>query len=272
LRVLIVDESVTVRDRLLGVFSELAGVDDVTTTGSAIEATRAIHSGWPDAVVFDIAMSGGGGAQVVEALRTRFTPIVGIVLTNDSTPERRSACLAAGVDFFFDKSWGLHNAVDVVARLAHGDAQRAAVPSCWGHFDQLTIPSWLYDCDTLAIKAVNDAAVARYGFSRDAFLAMSFADVVLTKTQVESDKVEGCGQGAALRLTGRQLHRDCDDRVLYVDVAVTLLSHAGRQLGVALCYEIGERHLAGPDAPAGTGVRVATKRTPSPIWPFSEKS
>jgi CheY-like chemotaxis protein len=220
----------------------------VTTSGSPVEATRAIHSGWPDAVLFDTSMSGGAGARLLEALRTRLTPIVAIVLTNDSTPERRAACLEAGADFFFDKSWGLHNAVDVIARLARGDAHSVDLPSCWAYFDQLPIPSWLYDCDTFAIKAVNDAAVARYRYSRDAFLAMSFADIQLANTRLENDQIGGNGRGVALQLTGRQRHRDCDGRVLHVDVAVTLLNHDGRRLGVALCYDIGRLAVAEQEA------------------------
>jgi PAS domain S-box-containing protein len=38
-------------------------------------------------------------------------------------------------------------------------------------------PMWLYDVDTLAFINVNDAAVARYGYSRDEFLAMTIKDI-----------------------------------------------------------------------------------------------
>jgi len=36
---------------------------------------------------------------------------------------------------------------------------------------------WVYDCATLRFLAVNDTAVARYGFSRREFLAMKMTDV-----------------------------------------------------------------------------------------------
>ncbi|MGE0452000.1 MAG: ATP-binding protein [Vicinamibacteria bacterium] len=38
-------------------------------------------------------------------------------------------------------------------------------------------PTWVYDEETLAILDVNDAAVARYGFSRDEFLRLTIEDV-----------------------------------------------------------------------------------------------
>ena len=38
-------------------------------------------------------------------------------------------------------------------------------------------PMWLYDVDSLAFLEVNDSAVARYGYSRDDFLAMTIKDI-----------------------------------------------------------------------------------------------
>ncbi|SDM88539.1 PAS domain S-box-containing protein [Geoalkalibacter ferrihydriticus] len=38
-------------------------------------------------------------------------------------------------------------------------------------------PMWIYDLDTLAFLAVNDAAVRRYGYSREEFLAMTIKDI-----------------------------------------------------------------------------------------------
>ena len=38
-------------------------------------------------------------------------------------------------------------------------------------------PTWVYDAETLAFLAVNDAAVAHYGYSREQFLAMTIRDI-----------------------------------------------------------------------------------------------
>ena len=40
-------------------------------------------------------------------------------------------------------------------------------------------PMWVYDTETLLFLAVNDAAIAQYGYSRDEFLAMSITDIRL---------------------------------------------------------------------------------------------
>lgn len=39
------------------------------------------------------------------------------------------------------------------------------------------IPMWVFDPETLHVLDVNEAAVAKYGFSRDAFLGMTIADI-----------------------------------------------------------------------------------------------
>ncbi len=42
-------------------------------------------------------------------------------------------------------------------------------------------PTWVYDIETLRFLLVNDAAVARYGFSREEFLAMTINDILPEK-------------------------------------------------------------------------------------------
>ncbi len=44
-------------------------------------------------------------------------------------------------------------------------------------FESSPYPAWVYDLETLAFLDVNRAAVAHYGYSRDAFLAMTLKDI-----------------------------------------------------------------------------------------------
>ena len=44
-------------------------------------------------------------------------------------------------------------------------------------FDSNPYPMWIFDAETLAFLAVNDAAVRLYGFSRDEFLGMTIKDI-----------------------------------------------------------------------------------------------
>ena len=117
MKVLVVDDSALVRQRLVEMISTLAGVEQVETAASASEARRAIEVRVPDLVVLDIHMPGRSGLDVLDAVPAD-DPVTTIVLTNDATPQWRRACLQAGADFFFDKSAEFQQAVDVIARLA----------------------------------------------------------------------------------------------------------------------------------------------------------
>jgi diguanylate cyclase (GGDEF)-like protein/PAS domain S-box-containing protein len=54
-------------------------------------------------------------------------------------------------------------------------------------FDCNPVPMWLHDPDSLKFLAVNDAAVAHYGYSEEAFMTMSLLDIV---PQDQRDVVE----------------------------------------------------------------------------------
>jgi DNA-binding NtrC family response regulator len=118
IKVLVVDDSSVVRERLVGMLSTLRGIQQVDTATGAREARHAIQSTQPDVVVLDIHMPGGSGLQVLEALSARRPLVRTIVLTNDPAPQWRAASLRAGADFFFDKSAEFEQAVDVIIRLA----------------------------------------------------------------------------------------------------------------------------------------------------------
>src|SRR5579863_621751 len=48
-------------------------------------------------------------------------------------------------------------------------------------FDRNPQPMWVWDVETLRFLAANEAAIHHYGYSRDEFLAMKFADIQAPK-------------------------------------------------------------------------------------------
>src|ERR1039458_5199252 len=44
-------------------------------------------------------------------------------------------------------------------------------------FDRAPVPMWVFDRESLRFLAVNDAAVWKYGYSREEFLALTIADI-----------------------------------------------------------------------------------------------
>ena len=104
LKVVIADDSLVIRERLVTLLDELAGVEIVGQAEDGAEAIRAIRTLQPDAVILDIRMPGGSGIDVLRTIKQdKVRPRV-IILTNYPYPGYRQKCLQAGADFFLDKS------------------------------------------------------------------------------------------------------------------------------------------------------------------------
>ena len=117
MKVLVVDDSVTLRHHLIELLVTIPGVE-ILEAGEASEARHTIGTARPDVVVLDIHMPRGSGIEVLEALRAGGPRPMTIVLTNDPTPQWREACFRTGADFFFDKTAEFQQAINVIARLA----------------------------------------------------------------------------------------------------------------------------------------------------------
>ncbi|MCB0178106.1 MAG: response regulator transcription factor [Anaerolineae bacterium] len=104
MKVFIADDSLIVREHLVTMFDELAGIEIVGQAETVAEAVTAIQKLHPDVVILDIRMPGGSGIDVLKRVKQgEVTPIV-IILTNYPYPGYRQKCLQAGADFFLDKS------------------------------------------------------------------------------------------------------------------------------------------------------------------------
>ena len=66
---------------------------------------------------------------------------------------------------------------DISARKHDEQTLRTSEAQYRALFDHSPFPKLLFDNETLCFLAVNDAAVAHYGYSRDEFLQMTIADV-----------------------------------------------------------------------------------------------
>jgi DNA-binding NarL/FixJ family response regulator len=104
MRILIVDDSRLVVERLIHMLHELP---EIEIAGQAFDARTAIacfEDLSPDAVILDLHMPGGGGIRVLEEIK-RVKPVtLVIVLTNYPTLQHRKKCELAGAEFFLDKS------------------------------------------------------------------------------------------------------------------------------------------------------------------------
>lgn len=123
LRTLIIDDAVTVRQRLAALPDEIAGVEVVGQAGSAAEGAHLVAMLDPDLVILDIRMAGGSGISLLETLKRERPDVTVIMLTNYPYPQYRERCLRAGADFFLEKSANLQRLATIVKRLVARNTQ-----------------------------------------------------------------------------------------------------------------------------------------------------
>lgn len=100
-------------------------------------------------------------------------------------------------------------------------------------------PMWVYDRETLAFLAVNEAAVRRYGYSEAQFLAMTIADI---RPAEDLDRLRAAVDAATESPNdrGRWFHRTSDGGILIVEVRTFGLTYKGRPAEIVTVKDVTE--------------------------------
>lgn len=105
LKVLLIDDTVMILQRLQSLLSEVKQVSRTESATSAEEALVMMDGYQPDVMVLDINMPGMGGIEMLRKLNVKkmIKPVV-IMLTNNTFAGYRDECMRLGADYFLDKS------------------------------------------------------------------------------------------------------------------------------------------------------------------------
>ena len=106
LRVYLVEDAVSFRERLSDYLAEPGEIELVGFADTEDGAVRYLRAEHPDVVIVDLHLRSGNGVGVIaaaRALRPQPPPTI-VVLTNYAFPEFELACRARGANYFFDKS------------------------------------------------------------------------------------------------------------------------------------------------------------------------
>jgi two-component system, NarL family, response regulator DevR len=117
-RIYIVDDSASIRSRLVDMLGRMDEIEVVGESGNAPDAVEGIISMQPRSVLLDLNLNGTSGMHVLRAVRQVSPHIVFVVLTNHSEPQYRRACERAGAHYFLDKSTEFDRVRDVIAEIA----------------------------------------------------------------------------------------------------------------------------------------------------------
>lgn len=123
MRVLVVDDSAIVGERLASILSEFEEIELLDQVKDGLKAMERIRTLKPDVVILDIGLPGRNGMEILEDVkREKLAPIV-MILTNYPYPQYQQRCANAGADFFFDKSIEFDSVPQTFKQLIHGSSK-----------------------------------------------------------------------------------------------------------------------------------------------------
>lgn len=111
-------------------------------------------------------------------------------------------------------------------------------------FDANPQPMWVFDRNTLGMLAVNEAAVAHYGYSREEFLALSLLDIrrTLAGARMEAEQIGQEPADASGRLLPTHWKHACKDGSLIdVEVRASNVELGGQSARLVLVKDLSER-------------------------------
>jgi PAS domain S-box-containing protein len=104
-------------------------------------------------------------------------------------------------------------------------------------------PMWVFDVDTLRFLDINEAAIKRYGYSRDEFLSMTIKDIG------PKEDIHLVEEIVLSKRDEKQVHYDHffrhvtkDGEIIFADVQSTAIIYKGKQAKVVLASDVTE-HL-----------------------------
>lgn len=110
-------------------------------------------------------------------------------------------------------------------------------------FSANPVPMWVYDTETLDMLAVNDAAIAHYGYSREQFLSKTVLELRPEAIRETSRQfIERIARHRSNKAPAR--HKRADGTQIDVEVYAQALAHNGRSARLVAIHDVTDRHKA----------------------------
>ena len=107
-------------------------------------------------------------------------------------------------------------------------------------FESNPQPMWVFDSVTLAFLAVNQAAITRYGYTREEFLGMTLQDIRPPEDVAEFPEHTRASRRAA-HSDGPRRHRKKDGTTLFVEIAAHPIRFGDADARLVMVFDITER-------------------------------
>lgn len=105
MKVLIVDDSKIIRDRIAEMISENGNKPCIAETDCKNEAIKLFNQFHPDIVILDIHLKNGNGIHLLKNIKKTKPNIIVVILSTYPSSIYQKICKDLGADFFFDKAY-----------------------------------------------------------------------------------------------------------------------------------------------------------------------
>ncbi len=103
MRIVIAEDSILVRERMVGMIEDIGGMDVVGQAGSVLEANEQVARLKPDVALLDARLSDGNGFEVLAAIGKSNSSTRVIMMSENPFEQYRAAAIEMGAAHFFDK-------------------------------------------------------------------------------------------------------------------------------------------------------------------------
>ena len=108
-------------------------------------------------------------------------------------------------------------------------------------FDTTPVPMWIVDAQTHAFRAVNEACIQRYGYTREEFLSMTIFHL---RSDLEAQRLRDEMASGASKKVNRRVHRCKDGSDVHVETATRVVDYEGRSARLVVAYDVSAQILA----------------------------
>ncbi len=104
MKLLIIDDSNLIRERLISKLNIYKHIKVIEPTGGIHNIMDEIRAYDPDAVILDIHLAGENGIKILKNIKEQKRNTRVIMLTTNSNPKYRELCMKYGAEDFLDKT------------------------------------------------------------------------------------------------------------------------------------------------------------------------
>ncbi len=153
--------------------------------------------------------------------------------------------VALAIERRIERELERRRAAEAAARAAEAqsrsaEAETAAASEAYQLlFSANPLPMWIYDPATLAVLEANQAALTKYGYSREEFLALTIAE--LRPPEDVPAMLESVRDHTARQLSGPWRHQTRDGKAFNVEIVSSAVRYRGRDGRFVVAIDVTDR-------------------------------